>query len=326
MKQKLIIGFSLLLLIVVIGYMARDLFTGSSSPEKNPFDFGMEKIREADTSLICYREIMTFSPSLDEIHGIATDATGRIYVAGAGGIERFDPQGSLQKRFPMDDTLGCIAIGGEGIMAVGLTGEVALLDSLGGIMYRWKPNDDRSSITSVTLIEDEMFIADAGCRIAYRLSPSGKLLNLIGQEDSARGIPGLVIPSGYFDLAPGRDEEIWVVNPGRHLIEAFRMDGTMISSWGTSSMDVDGFCGCCNPTHIAILEDGSFVTSEKGIERIKLISQAGEFICLVAAPRQFDEGTKGIDLAVDPQQRILALDPVRKQVRIFEQTRRSVHD
>jgi len=83
-------------------------------------------------------------------------------------------------------------------------------------------------------------------------------------------------------------------------------------------MQLDGFGGCCNPSHVAMLSDGSFVTSEKGLERVKIHLPSGDFKSVVAAPSQFDEGTKGLDLAVDSKDRILVLDPSRKMVRIFE--------
>ena len=38
---------------------------------------------------------------------------------------------------------------------------------------------------------------------------------------------------------------------------------------------------------------------------------------VVAGAEQFDEGTVGLDLAVDSNQRIFVLDPKRKRVRIF---------
>ena len=79
----------------------------------------------------------------------------------------------------------------------------------------------------------------------------------------------------------------------------------------------DGFSVCFNPSHIAMLPDGSFVTSEKGIVRVKKHNPAGEFVCLVACPDQFAEGTEGLDLAVDSAQRILVLDPKAPAVRIF---------
>jgi hypothetical protein len=82
-------------------------------------------------------------------------------------------------------------------------------------------------------------------------------------------------------------------------------------------MEIEGFCGCCNPSHFAIREDGSFVTSEKGIPRIKVYDRLGRLAAVVAGPDNFDEGTVGLDLALDSAQRILVLDPARRAVRIF---------
>jgi hypothetical protein len=82
-------------------------------------------------------------------------------------------------------------------------------------------------------------------------------------------------------------------------------------------MAVDGFCGCCNPSHFAFLSDGSFVTSEKGIERVKVYSPRGVFQYIVAPPDAFIEGTRGLDLAVDSKDRIIVLDPEKKLIRIF---------
>lgn len=82
-------------------------------------------------------------------------------------------------------------------------------------------------------------------------------------------------------------------------------------------MTREGFCGCCNPSNFAILSDGSFVTSEKGIERIKVYLPDGTFKCIVAGPDAFIEGTTGLDLAVNSRDRIFVLDPEKRMVRVF---------
>ena len=146
----------------------------------------------------------------------------------------------------------------------------------------------------------------------------GNLVNKIGLKDPATGVPGFIIPSPYFDLAISKDGYLWVVNTGRHSFEKFRFDGTLVSSWGKASMAMDGFCGCCNPSNFAFIYDSLFVTSEKAIERVKVYNHDGSFRCIVATPEQFEEGTKGLDLAVDKQNRIMVLDPVKKLVRTFE--------
>jgi hypothetical protein len=69
---------------------------------------------------------------------------------------------------------------------------------------------------------------------------------------------------------------------------------------------------------VAIRRDGSFVTSEKGLVRVKLYTPAGDLVGVVAGSDQFDEGVSGLDLAADSAGRILVLDPVRLEVRVFE--------
>jgi len=199
-----------------------------------------------------------------------------------------------------------------------MTDHIEVVDNEGNLLSNWEILNDQVYITSIALDEKSVFVADAGNKIVYHYDRNGKLLNEIGRKDPVKGIPGFIIPSPYFDLAVGREGQLWVVNPGRHAFEAYTADGDLISSWAKTSMQVDGFSGCCNPSHIALLEDGNFVTSEKGIERVKIHHPSGEFRCVVAGPEKFDEGTTGLDLAVDSQGRIFVLDPKKGMVRIFE--------
>jgi len=83
-------------------------------------------------------------------------------------------------------------------------------------------------------------------------------------------------------------------------------------------MKLEGFSGCCNPAEMAIMEDNSFVTSEKGMPRIKLYGQHGELKGVVAPPDKFDvDSYYAPDVTVDAEHRVYALDFDRKQVRIF---------
>ena len=90
-----------------------------------------------------------------------------------------------------------------------------------------------------------------------------------------------------------------------------------MSYWGTASLAASGFGGCCNPSHIALLPDGSLVTSEKGLPRVKVYDADGTFRAVVAGPESFRPGTVGLDLAVDDEGRVLVLDPSREELRIF---------
>lgn len=316
MKQRLLLTGALLLFLAIIGFMINDLFFSNKSGEVNPYDYGLDRLKKVDTALSNYTEIQTIDSHLDKITALTTDGE-QVFVAGKDGIEIFDRQGVLQKLLSIKGTPDCIILDGKGNIFLGMQDHVEVLDPAGNLMARWTPVDPGTVITSIAVTEADVFVADAGRKVVYRYDRAGKLINRIGEKDPERGIPGFVIPSPYFDLCIGKHGELWVVNPGRHTVENFEPDGHLVASWGVASMAVEGFSGCCNPTHIAMLKDGSFVTSEKGIERIKIYSPTGDFLSVVAVPDKFDEGTRGLDLAVDRSDRILVLDPFRKNVRVF---------
>jgi hypothetical protein len=123
------------------------------------------------------------------------------------------------------------------------------------------------------------------------------------------------------DVAIGRDGSLWVVNPGRHLVENYRPTGDRLWSWGTTGMHVEGFSGCCGPIQMALLPDGSFVTAEKGIKRIKVHDPAGRFTTIVAPHSAFTPGKATLDLAVDSTGTILVLDTHEKRIRRFRKKR-----
>jgi hypothetical protein len=88
--------------------------------------------------------------------------------------------------------------------------------------------------------------------------------------------------------------------------------------WENTSFEIDGFLGCCNPARITVMEDGSFVTSEKGVVRIKIHDQSGKLLSVVAPPGLFKEEGKAPDVCVDSAGVVYALDFDRNVIRIFE--------
>ena len=71
-----------------------------------------------------------------------------------------------------------------------------------------------------------------------------------------------------------------------------------------------------------MLDDGSFVTCEKGLVRVKVYDPDGSFLGVVAGPETFDidpatHPAAAFDVAADKEGRIFILDTVRNIVRIF---------
>jgi hypothetical protein len=212
---------------------------------------------------------------------------------------------------------------------------VDVLDPTGKRVAAWEDLGPKAILTSLAAGEQDVLVADAGNRIVLRYDPAGKLLNKIGQRDPQRQIRGFVIPSPYFDLALSADGLVRVVNPGAHRIEAYTLDGHLELFWGKHGEGIEGFCGCCNPTNIAILPDGRFVTSEKGIPRVKIYAADGEFAGVVAGPETLaptetileetrpDHKLPVFDVAADSRGRVLVLDPLIGKVRVFENVQRT---
>lgn len=317
MKQKIIILSAIILLLTLVAFMVKDFFF--SKPEsRNPYEFELNNVRTGDTSMAAYTETSQIETTLEEIHGLATDASGKIYVGGKDGVEIFDASGKAETKFEIDGTANCIAVSEKGIIFLGIQDHIEKWNNSGKQLDKWGSFGNDALLTSIAVKGENVFIADAGLRVVYNCHVKGYLFNKIGLKDPATGVPGFIIPSPYFDLSISTDGNLWVVNPGRHSFEKYTSDGELLTSWSKASMAMEGFCGCCNPSNFAFLNDSLFVTSEKGIERVKIYNTDGTFLAVVATPDQFEEGTTGLDLAVDNQNRILVLDPAKKLVRIFE--------
>lgn len=322
MKQnKLIITAAVILILTIVLFMAYDFFVGFNSSDKNVYEYNLDHLSKVEPSLINYSEVQQIKPEIEVLRAVAVNENDDIYITGKDKVLIFDKKGQLQKEIVTDYQAFCIAVNEQKEIFVGQRKQIDIYDSTGVLKDSWIINNGNPVVTSIAVSETSVFIADAGNKIVYHYDLEGNMINEIGRKDSLQGIKGFLIPSPYFDLAIGREDELWVVNPGRHQLEAYTISGRFLSSWNKTSMGLDGFSGCCNPSHIAILPNGSFVTSEKGIIRVKIHNPSGEFESVVAAPKVFDKGTKGLDLAIDSQNRIIVIDPKKGLVRIFEKNK-----
>lgn len=315
--NKIIIPIAIALLLAITGFMAMDFFGVFEKPNENPYEYNLEDFKKVRAQDISHQEIQHIPIEIESLRAIAVDKDDYIYVSGADKLIKYDKTGQYLHEIETGFDAFCMAISEQGKLYLGSRKEIQVYTLNLVLIDSWKIHAEKAILTSLAVDEENIYLADAGNKIIYRYNLKGEFLNEIGRKDPSQGIDGFVIPSPYFDVAMGREGELWAVNSGRHQLESYGEDGRLIYSWKKTSMHVDGFSGCCNPSHIAILSNGSFVTSEKGIERIKITSPTGEFLSVVAPPKAFDLGTKGIDLAIDSKDRILAIDPKRKQVRIF---------
>ncbi|MHC4256475.1 MAG: NHL repeat-containing protein [Planctomycetota bacterium] len=335
-KSEILIGLvvAAAVIISIIVLLRFDITGEKGSGLDEEFVYNIDDMIKIDPELILYTESSgPINTGFRQSHGIATDASGIIYTAGDKAIRVFDINGNLQKEIELENSPRCLAVTEDAKVYIGMNNYVQVYDGQTEELTSWEPVEDDSVLTSIAVLKEDVFIADAGNRIVYRYDTEGNLIGRIGAKDADKNIPGFAIPSPYFDLTIAKDGLLRVVNPGRHRIEAYTFEGDLE---GAYSPNVEGFCGCCNPVNFVILEDESFVTVEKGLVRVKLYDAEGNFTGVVAGPEQLlklgeakiceipancQKG--GFDLAVDNQQRVLVLDTIRNVIRIFSKTGQS---
>jgi len=288
---------------------------GDGRPEAGSFRYDLGSF--AGTGPADYREAITVTLGDETPAGVAIGAEGRIYITAGASLLLLDGEGRRVGERTLSAPAGAVAAGLSGEIYLAVEDHIEVLLP-GGDVQSWPSLGEKAVITSLAAGEDAVFAADAGSRLVWRFDREGRLLGSFGRRDLAAGDLGFVVPSPYFDLALGPGGDLWVANPGRLRLERYAPDGRLLEWWGKASLAIEGFGGCCNPSHFAILPGGSFVTSEKGLPRVKTYRGDGTYESLVAGPKAFRAGTAGLDLTVDPGGRILVVDPARRQLRIFE--------
>ena len=316
--KRILIG--LVIFISVFGIIFITLYISLKNPrknDKNPYEYNIDIYRKTPEKLRMYKEVEQIKISTGEPSALAVDRKGNIIVSAGLKILIFNNKGRLLDKFKTDTPAGCIAVDKKGNILLGVRDHVEIYDKKGRRIYVWAVIGEKADITSIAVKDNHVFIADYGHRVVWHYDRSGKLIGKIDRKDRVKKLHGFIIPSPYFDIVLNRKGALWIVNPGMQKVENFTYNGKRISSWGRPSMTVDGFAGCCNPTHIAIGPGGRFITAEKGIPRVKLYDADGRFRGFVAGTEDFQPDTIIEDIAVDLKGRVLVLDPKRRAVRIF---------
>ncbi len=320
----------------VVALVRFDVRGEKQSGLSSEFVYDTTGLGEFDPALILYKESTEpISTGFNQSRGIAVGPEGDIFVAGDKAIGVFKPGGVRTNEIALTGEPLCVTAADDGRVYVGMRDHIEVFDSRLKRAAVWAGLGDRAVLTSIAVDKNDVFAADAGNRIVLHYDTSGKLINKIGRKDPERNIPGFVIPSAYFDVAVGPDGLLRVADTGRRAIEAYTFDGDLEFSWGEFSMGIEGFCGCCNPANFTMLPDGSFVTSEKGLIRVKIYDPEGKFVAVVAGPQQLMQtgidklgvfssecAMRGFDVAVDANGRVLVLDTIKNAIRIF--TRKKV--
>lgn len=283
----------------------------------NPYSLKLDSIGQIDGEKYCETSRLKIKLPFNGSKAIATDTGNNIYISGDSTILVISQSGKRIRSFATNGTATALAIGSGNEVFAAFVNRIALYSADNKLIREWAlPNKD-SHVTSLAVGKNLVYAADAENARVYGYKTVGTLVQTIGTNKKDE-LDSFILPSYYFDVAIGPDNQLWIANTGRHKLVNFYPDGTIRSHWGETSSGVEGFCGCCNPSHFAIMEDGSFITAEKGIVRVKKYNSTGIFECAIAGPEHFGTGATGLDIAINADDDILVLEPAAGLIHVFK--------
>ena len=317
MKTRKLINIVLIVVAVAIAaIIGRDFISNRAGKTvKNPYELDLSQFTKVDTSEILYKEVKAIQLNAKKVGAISI-YNDTIYVTADSTILLLNTDGLILKKIAIPTQATALAV--DDVIWVASKNRVLKLGKTGDVLADWPELGPRSVVTSLVVHQNHLYLADAGNRVVLDFTKNGEIAQKLGERSEEKGLEGFTVPSPYFDVAISEEGYLWAVDPGRHSLINFNADGSLRTSWQHSSANTEGFSGCCNPAHMCLMEGDRFVTSEKGIVRVKIYDQHGKYLGVVAAPNQFDEYSEAPDVCVDSEGRVLLLDFNRKQIRFFQ--------
>lgn len=316
MNKKSLTIIVLLILGLIVTVIVVDFL--NNRPDRrggNPYALEVDQYKEVEPGLISHEE--TRNLDLGSLRAAAMAFHGgTLFVATDSVLVRLKPDGATLGTWKILPSPTGLLVDGDAIF-IGYRSFVARYSHAGQLEKRWDDLGERSVVTNLAGKEDRIYAADAGNRCVWVYDREGDLITVFEGASQSEAGHGFIVPSPNFDLAVDSYGELWVVNPGKHALENYSDEGRMRGYWEHMTTGPEGFLGCCNPARIVAAPEGRFVTSEKGLVRIKIYDQSGALVSVVAPPALFKEEGKAPDVCVDSSLVVYALDYDRNMIRIF---------
>lgn len=303
MNKRFTMIFSVLIIVVFIVYMVFD----TSGPS------GIEKMKKNSSDSDSLPEKWQVSGVLAVTEGslkaVTVSPSGNIYAGGDSFVSCYNTDRKLVWNLKTPYPVTALSNYGDTIFASTVE-LILIINTDGKLIDEWGPFEDKSYITSVASNQSRVAYADAGNKMVVLIDKQGRVEKIIGQNDGQ-----FILPSPYFDVALDPSNNIYVANTGHRRIETHSPEGMLISSFGEPGMAPGAFCGCCNPAHFVLTTKG-FFTAEKGINRIKALGQAGEFIEFISSRNKFVASVP-LDLASSDGNTLYAANPADSKLYVF---------
>lgn len=315
-KQGLVVALGSFAGVVVLLVLALFLPRAETPPAPDKaFDYNLEGLQRVPAAVRSHVLVRSNRLALAQPHALVLDKQDQVYISGKAALLVLDSSGRRVRLFALPEPGLCLAVDRNSLY-VGFKEYVARFSLQGKFLQRFPHIGEQARLTSLAVSGAQILAADYGHKRVWRYNRQGNLLGYVDGTLGGSRRPGFLLPSPCFDLAAAGNE-FWVVNTGRRLVERYNANGKRLAAWGKTSLELDGFSGCCNPVQIALHPAGGFVTAEKGVLQVKRFDAQGRFLGVVAAADQFTRNSSGFDLGVDSRGRIHVLDSGRAWLLLF---------
>lgn len=293
MSKSIKIGVNIFILLIVAGFIAymvksvnKDDAIYVSQNQEKPFVSDYEKVFAIDVK--------------DTINAFATNAN-LLYVMTNQRVKKFDVDGHLVNDFSIKTGARDIMVSESEIYVLYPT-FIDVYSLKGDALYSWEACSDLSDYCAFTLAAGFVFVTDAGNKNICKYTKEG---NFVAFINSPRDF---ITPSHAYDIT-SRNDTIYCVNPGRHLVESYTLNGDFISAFGGVGGEEGFFAGCCNPAFIIFTSQGNILTSEKGNPRISSYDKDGTFKEVILNSRLLGGGHMAYEVKeIDNQLFIASID------------------
>jgi len=302
MNKSLKIIINIAIFMVVIGfiwYMARsvnkDETTYAETRQEAPFDSRYEKV----SSIHLMQDINRF-----ELYD------GKLYASSGQSVYIYDTAGNQLASFHIKADVRDITVGEDRIYVLYPT-FIEVYSKDGAFVHEWEACSELSDYCSFALAGDFVFVTDAENKNICQYTSEGNFVRFIKSPRD------FIIPSYSFDIE-SRNDTIYCVNSGRHLVESYTLDGKFIAAFGGPGGEAGFFAGCCNPVYITFTPNGELITSEKGNPRVSSFERNGTFREMLLNSRLLGGGNKAYEVRADEDRLFVAGG---KMINIYQLTK-----
>jgi hypothetical protein len=255
-------------------------------------------------------------PFQRSLAGVAVGAGTVIHALADDEVRAFAANGEFLRAWPAPPGATCLAVGPDGHVYLGSLGQVDIYTYDGHRVGGFHAGDEGhpAAITAIKAFHDEVLVGDAAARCIRRYDRTGRPMGMVGNQDRTHGF---MLPNRSLDFDVDAHGVIHATDTGRHRVARWRLDGTLASTFGKfGHANPEDFVGCCNPVNLALAPDGTVVTGEKLVARVKVYASSGRLLGVIGT-EHFDQKATHLFLAVDANGRILAGDPISREVKVF---------